>query len=448
MSKKEISSFRKLGNVSVIFLGILAFLYSCTPGHKTNNTSASIVDSIKNEDSTQKEKKTSLVLNERSDSMKVDTLRKDYLLPFIQRHLTMFPYQEKSRKGWCGLYKFSSPKLLYTSQLNDSVKNIALKIYNAGKITSGTYKGASYYILRLDVTETGKNEQLLLRFLKTNDSTLVLLPHLSSPNVWYRILTQQRLVIPDNKLLKKSPFTGIKETYADNSVNISNFASPKNILNGTYVLNRFLYVPETKPVSYLKKVKNNIYTSENPVKNLRQLISILEYPVNYTTDSASFQEYLQMNAYYLLYNDGMIGVYTPVWNNFQITLAGKSSNASKEYNLYGKLNASGHPASFAMVIDSATFFTGHHLSKTGNTSWGDLFFIKEINSSFLDKLYSFYLKTYKWHFRKSPYNEHKYTFEEFLQEYPILFWKDEFGRWYCGTKKKFLPPHYNRQVLN
>ncbi len=434
----------------LVATGALILFYACNPGNKMKNASSSLADSIKSKDSTENHRAASLVLNRKNDTTQADTSRKNFLLPFVQRHLTFFPYREKGQKGWCGLYKFPSPKLLYTSQTDDSVKKIVIKIYNAGKIISGVYKNASYNILRIDVAEKGKNEQLLLRFLKTSDSTLVLLPKLSSPNIWYRIITPQKLVIPDRKLLGTPPFKGIKETYADNTVNVSNFASPKNILNGTYVLNRFLYVPEVRPLSFLQNVKDNLYSSANTtVKNLQQLIRSLETPANYTTDSASFEQYLQMNAYYYLHNDGTILIYTPVWNKTEFTVDEKTFPASHEYNLQGKYSRTGLPASFAMLIDSSSFFRGHHLKIVGQTNTGaHLYFIKEINSSFLDKLYSFYLKTYKWYFREEPYKQHKYTFEEFLREYPVLFWKDKFNRWYCASKKKFLPIHYNKKILN
>lgn len=112
---------------------------------------------------------------------------------------------------------------------------------------------------------------------------------------------------------------------------------------------------------------------------------------------------------------------------------------SGEYEIYNRVNyGCGSLCSPLKVVERPdTDFV-----KTGTTADGyDLFVLKNSNDSMLTELYNqpntrAFIDTTEG--RYEPLEKNKYSYEQFLNMAPILFWKDQLGRWVHFVHSEFL----------
>ncbi len=378
------------------------------------------------------------------ETTKTDTTP-TYFLPEIKGEQLIIHAQSVNERGWSAYLLYPRPQILFQEQkkvpFGEDSLHLQLTLYKRGKLTSGKFKNAQYYVMLIEQKGNCLWYQHLLRMILYQD-TLRFLLRCSSPSLigWKKMIQDTIVRFSSKNLIQVEPFDSAKVFIVDKTYLIGDLAI--NPVAGPYVLKRTLYDIQWQPKNYLKEIGRNFYTSKDScaIASEAELISKQFFPQPLSIDSASKKQFLCMHAFYRLQSDGAVLVYAYPWQRLQFqdtTL--KASDYVFFTSMYARCQK---PYDYACVVQNR-WIKRYHLQFLCTTNRQDSVFIPtRYNTEFLDKLYQKYLKHHQWAKGKGHFKGKPHSFEQFIKSRPILFLKDAHGRWIRAYRKQYLPLFY------
>lgn len=310
-----------------------------------------------------------------------------------------------------------------------------------GIITRGPLQNAIYYQVLWTYNDSTVKEEYFIRCYKL-DRKLYIDRYGSSPNFEKIFLSSSSFVLVDSSFKNLSPFHEVDSVVIETNYSYADFKVNNSLPNyPNYKLYKFLiWEGEIPP---LKKIDKNLYTSLTPtIKDFSELLIHQYKPSPVSIDSASPQEYLQMNGIYLIQSDQVIWIYARDWKK---TLTDSIlSLPFDDYIFSLTVNEKGIPSDFGCTIDSI-HVTKEPMRLLTVTLEGDsIFEIPKYNTSFYERFYNKYVSFSRWEKGKPPYDKPLRSYEEFIKSYPLLIIKDPFNRYIRAFRKEFLPNLFHR----
>ena len=294
--------------------------------------------------------------------------------------------------------EFQSLKLEVNNIIND------FDVYKVGTITKEEYQGNDLYvILFLPVNDMAISGGTMLRVIKNNDDLIVLGKYSEELSMFYKKL----FIVNDN-------------------ISIVNLETP-DIINTPSSIN--LVKNQTEPYKMMDSYANPKKIFQYDDKNYVYIDNMTSCLIVKANDGTAREYSFNLQFLGQKTKSDVSGV---VPYKLDITWSDGTKN-NNEYTL-SVVSGCGGTTCYAY----ADYVTENDLREIGKTSTGDSIYALRDNN-FQSKLKSMYDSYYPGYDPATQKPYEKISFEEFVTQKPLIFWKDPFGQFIEFKNAKYLP---------
>lgn len=279
----------------------------------------------------------------------------------------------------------------------------AFEIYKVGKIIKGQYVNNDLYIVMYQPEAPVRMS--MLRVIKDGNNLIVLGKYSDNPEDFYKKL-----------------FT------IDNNIVIANLETPDSIKipNSSFVLEKTPVEPSKLMTEYDNPIQLFKYDDKNYIYKDR----VSNCFIVRANDGTIREYYFNLNFLGQKMTNNKIANATPY--KLDITWSDGTKNTN-EY-IFNTMTGCGGTGCYSY----ADYITDNDLKEIGKTSTDDPIYALKDNN-FAGKLKLMYDEYYPGYDAKTQKPITKISFEKFVVEKPLIFWKDPFGQFIELNNAKYLP---------